>query len=103
LWAFGQIKVALAAVEFTVTVAIPLVVVELNVTACIAEHMGRSVAPAGLAVMEHARETVPAYPFVELTVTVEVAEPPGATVIAVADIEYAVADTITEAVPDAAL
>jgi hypothetical protein len=55
----GQLKAALAAVEFTVTVAVPLVVVELSVTVWLAVQEGLSAAPAGLEVIEHVRDTVP--------------------------------------------
>jgi hypothetical protein len=90
-----------AGVEFTVMVVVtvveppPKVIVELP-----PEQVGRSVAPAGDEVREQVRATVPEYPVVVLTVTLEVAGTPGATGAgADATSENADAITVTLAVP----
>jgi hypothetical protein len=56
------------------------------------------VAPVGLWVIAQEKDTIPAYPLVELTVTVEVADPPGFMVTPVAAMEYDTAVTVTEVV-----
>jgi hypothetical protein len=50
---------ALAGVELTATVAVPLVALTLSVTVWLAEHVGTSVALAGLEVTAQVRVTVP--------------------------------------------
>jgi hypothetical protein len=97
----GRTEATLAAVEFTVTVAVPAVFVELSVTASFATHVGLSVAPGGLELIAHVRETVPAYPFVELILIVDVPSVPGLTVTEVADMENEAFLTVTAAVPNA--
>jgi hypothetical protein len=63
----------------TVTVAVPLAVVELNVTVWLPfEQLGRSDAPVGDEVSAQVIVTLPAYSLVEAIVTVEVADAPGA-------------------------
>ena len=59
-----------------------------------------SVAPAGCAVTEQLSVIVPAYPLVELAVTLDEIEPPGATVAGVAHcnfMEEIHAETLMEA------
>jgi hypothetical protein len=64
----------------TVIVAVPLVAVALNVTvALLAAQVGSVVAPEGDAVKEQASVTVPEYPPLPVTVTVEVAGEPDGT------------------------
>jgi hypothetical protein len=67
-----------AAVVLTETVAVPVVTVELRETAEPAEHVGRLVAPAGEEVKAQVNVTVPVYPLLPLTVTVDVAGAPAA-------------------------
>jgi hypothetical protein len=63
----------------TLTVAVPLVFVELNVTVWLPlEQLGRSAAPDGDPVSAQVIVTLPAYPFVDEIVTVDVADAPGA-------------------------
>jgi hypothetical protein len=58
---FGTASDAVAAVVLTVTVAVPLVVVELSVTVLLPlEQLGRYVAPEGYDVNAHVSVTVPA-------------------------------------------
>jgi hypothetical protein len=80
----------------TVNVAVPLVVPALSVTVWLPEHAGGSTAPAGEAVTLQESAIVPAYAFVEFTVTVDVPEPPGDSVRAVADSVKAALVTVTE-------
>lgn len=100
---FGRINAALAAVELTVTVPVALDVVEFKVTVCAEVQVGTSVAPVGLAVTLQFSVTVPEYPLVVLTDTVELPLPPGDNVSAVAVIVYAALVTVMEAVPAAVL
>lgn len=93
----------------TETVAVPEVVDELSGTAApVTEHVGISVAPAGDDVTAHDTVTVPAYPFVAVTVTVELADAPGlmdAGEAAAGDTVYddcAACVTVTCVVPDIA-
>ena len=72
-------RLAVALVVLNVTVAVPLVLEELNVTVEPTEHVGEFVAPVGELVREQASVTVPEYPLVLLTVTVAVAELPAVT------------------------
>jgi hypothetical protein len=62
----------------TVTVVVPVSVLELSVIAAAPpEQVGKSVAPVGEVVNAQVTVTAPAYPVVEATVTVELALPPG--------------------------
>jgi hypothetical protein len=61
------------------TVVVPVVTVELSETAELAaEHVGRLVAPTGEEVSAQVKVTVPVYPLLPLTVTVDVAGAPAA-------------------------
>jgi len=92
-----------AAVVVTVTVAAPVVVVELSVTVAfpnLAAQPGRFDAPVGEFVNAQVTVTVPAYPVAELIVTVEAVEPPGLTDAAAAALTaYTVSVTVTVAIP----
>ena len=61
-----------------VTVAVPLIAEELSATGLppLTEHDGALTTPAGEVARTQASDTDPAYPAVELTVIVELAEPP---------------------------
>ena len=63
---------------FTVTVVVPVVVPALSETVVAPpEHVGGYCAPAGDEVNAHVIVTVPTYPVVVATVTVELADSPG--------------------------
>jgi hypothetical protein len=75
-----------AAVVVTVTVAVPVVKVELSVReAPPGAQVGKSEAPVGDEVNAHVSVTVPAYPLLAVTVTVELAEVSGGLTAAGAD------------------
>src|SRR6202011_5637284 len=79
----GWIKAPLTPVVVTVRVEVPLPLVDVGLS----EHFGAGLPPP---VTEQVRFTVLAYPFRPVTLTVEVADPPWATVAgfrAEADIE----------------
>lgn len=74
---------AVAAVVFTVMVAVPLVGPALKVTVELpSEQLGRLAAFVGEDVSLQVSVITPAYPVVEVTVIVEVAEPPAAVMAA---------------------
>lgn len=107
----GRTKLPLvAAVVVTGTVTVPIVKVELSVSVTelpeAAAQVGRSEAPVGDVVNAHVSVTVPAYPLLAVTVTVELAELPGLTAVGadalkayVAGAGGAAAVTVTVAVP----
>ena len=99
--ASGRAMALVAAVEETVTVAVPLVVLPPRVIVELPpEQVGRSVAPAGDAVSAHDSVTVPEYPVAVVTVIVEVEGDPGATAAGVVAANVNTdAVTVTEAVP----
>jgi hypothetical protein len=75
----GRIAADVELVE-TVMVAVPVGVDALNVTVeLLAAQVGKVVAPVGDVVSEQASVTVPAYPPLPVTVTVEVAGDPEVT------------------------
>jgi hypothetical protein len=105
------VVVVVAAVEVMVAVTVPLVELELNATVDgESAQLGTSTAPEGDVVSAQVSEAVPTYPPVAVTVTVEVADVPGATAAGlVADkvkvpvpADEDVAATVTVAVPVAA-
>jgi hypothetical protein len=82
----GTIIALLTAVVVRVKLPTPAAL-ELTLTAGFPRHAGRFFAPVGDPVNEQDNVTVPAYPFVVLTVTTEVPDDPGETVGDVAESE----------------
>jgi hypothetical protein len=96
-----------AAVVVTGTVTVPVVKIELSVMEELPEaaaQVGRSEAPVGDEVNAHVSVTVPTYPLLAVTVTVELAEVPGLTAVGTDALRAYVAGTagavtVTVAVP----
>ncbi len=84
----GNIVALLAAVVVSVKLPTPAALA-LILTVGLPLHVGRSFAPVGDEANVQDNVTVPVYPFVELTVTMEVPDDPGETVGDVAESEYA--------------
>lgn len=94
---------ALAVCVLTVKTAVATDAEEFSATCgALQEQEGRTVAPAGNAVSVHARLTVPVYPLVLVTVTVDEAVEPALTLTAVAASMYVDCVTDTEPLPVAA-
>jgi hypothetical protein len=93
-------RALVAEVVLTVMVVVPVVVLALRVTEPVLVQVGRFVAPVGDEVSAQARLIVPAYAFVVVTDTVEVADAPGATAAGlVADNVKTDVVTVIEVVP----